>query len=599
MCLRCIQRIINNSESNWKGGRNEHLYEDENPPSLNKGTVEFSNLIFHSNDICEAIESIPNGASPGPDGISTILLKKLKSPLSRILCKILRNSIDTGDIPDILKQALIIPIFKGGSRLEACNYRPISLTSHIMKIFERVIRKSLVNYLECESKFSPNQHGSRSKRSTLSQLLQHHEEILKSLEDGNNVDCVYLDFAKAYDKVDHGVLLHKLKQVGIVGPIGRWIHNFLTNRKQQVMIKGRKSKISYLKSGVPQGSVLGPLLFLIYIGDIADNVDSEVLVYVDDSKIKKNINQTEDVEQFQNDLDTLYIWAQANNMKFNGEKFLVLRYGKNQELKENTSYFTENMNDVIMQVNKCRDLGIIMNDAGNFTDHIETVCTKVRQKIGWILRTFYTRDSNFLKHMFKTLVQPIIDYCSQLWAPNKGAQLKKIEDLLRTFTRQIPNIKHMNYWDRLKWLKMNSEQRRFERYRIIYVWKMLENLVPNCGVKVKSTGRTGRTLVVPTSKSKERESSFLIQGPKLFNSLPREIKDMSGCGLEKFKEALDNFLTEIPDEPPAPGLIPGACSVDALPSNSLLDQIPRSGRNPTLVENIHPCNSGILMHQDS
>ena len=138
--------------------------------------------------------------------------------------------------------------------------------------------------------------------------------------------------------------------------------NFLKGRSQEVMVKGRKFEEFPLTSGVPQGSVLGPLLFLIFIGDISEGVSASILLYVDDSKVKTKIQETKDVEALQVDLDKIYSWERANNMKFNGGKFLVLRYGMDQELKDNTIYFTGEMQDVITQVNQCRDLGIIMQD---------------------------------------------------------------------------------------------------------------------------------------------------------------------------------------------------------------------------------------------
>ena len=254
----------------------------------------------------------------------------------------------------------------------------------------------------------------------MSQLLQHQDEILQALEEGSNIDCIYLDFAKAYDKVDHGILIHKLKSLGIGGKIGKWILCFLAERKQQVLIRGRKSNISTLISGVPQGSVLGPLLFLIFIGDLSEGVSSSILVYVDDSKSKQKVNTPEDVEVHQENLNKIYQWEQDNNMEFNGGKFLVLRYGKNKELKENTLYFTRDMDQVIEQVNTWRDLGITMSDEASFDGQIEKVCKKVRQKCGWIQRTFYSRERNFMKHMFNTLMQPHLDYYSQLWYHPRG-----------------------------------------------------------------------------------------------------------------------------------------------------------------------------------
>ena len=264
----------------------------------------------------------------------------------------MKTSLNTGVIPSILKQSYIIPIHKGGSLSDPAQFRPISLTSHLMKTMERVMRKCLTNFLEVTNKLDPRQHGTRSGRSTLSQLLEHQDQILKALEAGDNIDCIYLDFAKAYDKVDHGILLKKMKMLGITGSLGRWILNFLSGRGQQTMVKGRKSETFPLISGVPQGSVMGPLLFLIFIGDISEGVSASILVYVDDSKVKSKVKSPEDVEVLQEELNKIYSWEQNNNMKFNGCKFLLLRYGKDENLKENTIFFTGGMQDIITQVDQ-------------------------------------------------------------------------------------------------------------------------------------------------------------------------------------------------------------------------------------------------------
>ena len=394
---------------------------DENVRSLTQ--VWFTHL-----HILDNLELLPNGASPGPDGVPTIILKRGKMPISRMLFNIMESSVNTGVIPQILKSAFITPVHKGGSMAEPSNFRPISLTSHVIKTFERVQRRGIVNFLELYRKMDPNQHGSREGRSTLSQLLEHHEEVIKILEEGDNVDSIYLDFLKAFDKCDHGILLYKIKKLGISGKLGVWLHSFLSNRTQTVMIKGQKSTSSVLKSGVPQGSVLGPILFLIYISDIGENVAASLKIYVDDSKVKKRIKNETDVEELQSQLEKMYSWETENNMKFNGKKFQVVRYGRNQDLKNETSYFTPEMEEIIERFTSLRDLGIILNEDGTFTDHIDHVCKKVRQKMGWILRTFSNRNNDFMKFTFNSLVQPHIDYCSQLWMPNKTGEMEKIEN---------------------------------------------------------------------------------------------------------------------------------------------------------------------------
>ena len=176
------------------------------------------------------------------------------------------------------------------------------MTSHLIKTLERIVRISLVRHLEIANKLNPSQHGFRSRRSCLSHLLEHHDQVLSSLEEGFNVDSIYLDFSKAFDKVDIGILCHKMKSLGITGTLAKWIHNFLTNRKQHILVNGTISKPSEVKSGVPQGTVLGPILFLILINDIDQEVSSKVSLFADDTRVMGPIQQEEDVENLQKDL---------------------------------------------------------------------------------------------------------------------------------------------------------------------------------------------------------------------------------------------------------------------------------------------------------
>ena len=403
---------------------------------------------------------------------------------------------------------------------------------------------------------------------------------MKALEDGDNLDTIYLDFSKAFNKCDHGIIFHKLKAMGIKGRVGRWLHSFLSGRFLQVLVSSRKSSKSSLGSGVPQGSVLGPVLFLIYISDIAEELLASTLVYVDDTKVKQKVKSEVDVELLQAELQKLYLWGKRNNMEFNGKKFQVIRYGKDTNLKEATESFAGEFEEVIERFASMKDLGVLINEDATSDDHIENICKKVRQKCGWISRTFYSREPGFMRHMFNTLVQPHIDYCSQLWMPQEGQNLEKIEKLLRDYTRKIPGMQDLNYWQRLSKLSMNSEQRRLERYQVIYIWKIMEGLTPNCGVTWSQTSeRNGRLCKIPPLKGARsvqtlRSQSFQVSGPRLFNSMPKNLKNMKGCGLEDFKVTLDAFLSHIPDEPKSTGLTPRATNqLSGKQTNSLIYQV--------------------------
>ena len=278
--------------------------------NINLEPPHLTDIHFDYMDIADAIEQLSGRSGPGPDGIPAILLKKAKITVSLILKNIFQHSMDTAEIPDILKLGFICPILKPEClRERAASWRPVSLTSHIIKTLERVLRRKIVSHLEDNNLMNPDQHGSRQRRSCLSQLLEHHDEILKMMEEGNNVDVIYTDFEKAFEKVDHLKLLQKMKkQLGIQGKIGKWIQNFLKRRKQQVLIEETKSEESKVTSGAVQGSVLGPIFFLIFISDMTKDVTANIKLFVDDAKVKDTINDEEDVEELQSNLDKLYDW---------------------------------------------------------------------------------------------------------------------------------------------------------------------------------------------------------------------------------------------------------------------------------------------------
>ena len=233
--------------------------------------------------------------------------------------------------------------------------------------------------------------------------------------------------------------------MGISGKLGNWLHNFLSDRKQYILANGVKSSQSEVTSGVPQGTVLGPILFLVLINDINKDVLSDVSLFADDTRIVKPVKDFDDVEDLQEDLETLYLWQDQNNMKFNGNKFELLRYGSNEDLKFSTNYLTPGAEELIDTKECLRDLGVMMSDDAKFTEHAYHVCSKFRQKYGWILRTFNCRKTFFLTFMWKPLVQGHIDYCSQLYFPSLSKEAELLEDLQKIYTKKIPEVQHMDY----------------------------------------------------------------------------------------------------------------------------------------------------------
>ena len=223
----------------------ETLNTDSTP--INK----LSDLKFIVNEIESAIDGLRSSSAPGPDGFPAILLKKCVTSIAIPLSIFWRKCVNESHIPECLKESIIAPLYKSGSKSCAANYRPVALTSHLIKVFEKIVKNHITEFLSDNNLLNPNQHGFRDGRSCLSELLDHYNEIINYLQFGTNVDVVYLDFAKAFDKVDHKTLLNKMQILGITGKMYDFVRDFLTNRKQSVIVNGVCSESVHVTSGVP------------------------------------------------------------------------------------------------------------------------------------------------------------------------------------------------------------------------------------------------------------------------------------------------------------------------------------------------------------
>ena len=541
----------------------ESVFINESIDTVNNNDLDshisLSEVIFTEEDIAASIKEIRTNAAAGPDEIPAVLLKNCVDHLKYPIFRLWKTSFDKGITPQNLKTGIISPIFKGGDRCEPQNYRPVSLTSHITKIFEKIMAKAITNFFETNNLFNEEQHGFRSGRSCLSQLLAHHNSIIEGLEDGSDVDVIYLDFAKAFDKVHHGILLNKLRRFGICGKVHRWLESFLCGRTQKVSVEGCLSDESAVTSGVPQGTVLGPILFLIHLIDIDKDVEHcRVSSFADDTRIVKTINTPEDRTLLQADLNRIYDWSCENKMKFNNDKFEMMSYPVRPEVQPTPSYHTQN-GHLIEAKNIVKDLGISLSKDANFTENIFEKIANAKRFVGWIMRTFHSRDELVMLTLFKTFVIPRIEYCCQLWNPYKAGEILEIESVQKNFTRKIAGMDDLNYWQRLESLELYSLERRRERYIIIYVWKIIHGLVPNVEgrnkIQIHTNERLGLKCKIPrriTSATDRiqscKDNNFFVRGPHLFNCLPKDIRECTE-NQDIFKRRLDTFLRKIPDQP--------------------------------------------------
>ena len=534
---------------------------------------------FSEKNIQEACAELNASSAAGADGVPAALLKNCRMELSKPLFIIWRASLDQGCIPADLLLVLISPVHKGGSRGLPKNYRPVALTSHIVKVFERVVRKALIDHLEKNGFLPDGQHGFRALRSTLTQLLSFWDTILDELEGGNGgVDIIYTDFSKAFDKVETGVLLHKIRDCGVSGKVGCWLSAFLDPccRQQAVGVDGTVSSLSPVISGVPQGTVLGPVLFLIHIRDIAASLSQGTTAtsFADDTRVQRGVQSEEDCSDLQADLDLIYQWAEDVNMHFNSDKFECLRFWPGSGNQPVFQYKGPDGKEIEIKKD-LRDLGVQISSDLNFKLHVEKTVAAASKLTGWGLRTFKRRSRSIMKCVWKSLIQPKIDYCSQLWSPGDQESISKLESIQRHFTSKVDGLEGLDYWERLINLQLYSQERRRERYMVIFLWKISQGLVKGYSVNFSSTGRRGRSIVPnsvvrssPAVVKRARESSLGVKGANIFNLLPAALRDMNTEHVEAFKANLDAYLSTVPDQPTVGG------RARAADSNSLLDQIP-------------------------
>jgi len=340
----------------------------------------------------------------GPDGLFPRYLSHIQDSLVIPLTMLFSKSFKEGRVPQDWKRANISPLFKSGARRKPENYRPVSLTSQISKLCEMIIKDALVAHLDKFSLLLDLQHGFRQGRSCLSNLLTFLDQITCWLDDGQGADAIFLDFAKAFDKVPHKRLLEKLRGHGVTGAALEWIKDWLRDRTQRVVIQGESSSWRPVSSGVPQGSVLGPVLFLIFINDLDLDLSCCTLKFADDSKIYGNIANRADADRLQTDVNSLITWSSTWQMPFNVSKCKVMHFGRHN--CANPFSYTMNGNP-LSAVSTERDLGIVISNDGKVNVQCTQACLKANRLLGMMKRTIVYKDPDVMVRLYKSLVRPL------------------------------------------------------------------------------------------------------------------------------------------------------------------------------------------------
>jgi len=430
-----------------------------------------SDISFTEEDVLNVLMKLRVDKADGPDELSARFLIQVREHIVYPLFTIFRKSLDEGFVPDDWKSANISPVFKKGNRNIADNYQPVSLTSQICKVFETIIRDSVVYYFEDNSLLLNSQHGFRKRRSCVTNLLTFIDKATGCLDSGEPVDTIFLDFAKAFDKVPHRRLALKLSAHGITGKLLQWIVTRLSDRKQRVCVNGRKSSWHLVLSGVPQGSVLGPLLFLIYINDLDDGIINWILKFADDTKIFGRVTSVDQHTQLQDDLNTLLQWSKDWQMLFNIDKCKVMHFGRNNLMMD---YTLDNKSLKVVQEEK--DLGIVISQDLKASAQCIQAYSKANRMLGVINRSIVFKSASTMLNLYKSVVRPHLEYCTVAWSPHYVKDKELLERAQRRFTRMIPELKDLPYAERLGKLNLWTLEERRVRADLIEVYKIVHRL---------------------------------------------------------------------------------------------------------------------------
>lgn len=526
-----------------------HVSTTPSPHQVFEGELDQDTINLTLEKVSNKLKALDPNTSMGPDGVHPNLLKSCPS-LSFPIYLIYQKSLATSQLPKEWKRSNIVPIFKKGSRYSPLNYRPISLTSICCKTLERFITEALYNFLDMNNLFSDHQYGFRHGRTVDDQLLLVYDNVTAWLDAGYIVDVVLFDFSKAFDIVSHPILIDKLKLLGIKGPLLSWIADFLQGRTMHVTISGCTSAPKEVLSGVPQGSVLGPLLFLVYINFLPSYIHSNCKIFADDMKMYLKLRQDSSLATYsdiiQRDIETVYKVANSWGLRFNTDKCAVLRCQRGYvDLNDISSIYHMNNTD-LSTVPTHKDLGIIVDNTLKFHSHISTTVRKAAGLANNLLKSTLCRDSDFMLSLYISHIRPLLEFGSTVWNTGYQGDLKLLESVQRRWTKEVYGLSDLSYGDRLKNLNLYSVKGRLLRADLIKMWKIFNNQSPikpsDLFIPAYLSFTRGHRFKIakPHTSIECRRRFFSVRIIDIWNSLPDDL--VSSNSLESYKKYLHMHL---------------------------------------------------------
>jgi hypothetical protein len=506
-----------------------------------RNTAAFTDIEFSEELVLEKLRGLDKTKSPGPDRITASVLKTCADILCRPLSMLFGQSFDSGVLPSDWRTAIICPIFKKGDKFDPGNYRPVSLTSLVVKIMESIIYDTTIKFLVKHHVIPDNQHGFMPGKSITSNLLCCLSDWTKLLDLGRSLDVVYFDFAKAFDRVPRKLLLFKLQHIGIRGSLFYWLDAFLSDRTFKVKVGGVLSTSEKVISGVPQGSVLGPLLFIVYTADVKYNVRSSWVMYADDMKI---YNDSLNYQMLSNDISNISKWASDWQLPLNIGKCTVLHIGVKNPCH---GYYLGGVE--LLKSSSCLDLGVLVTSNLSWSEHTSYVVKRANKIVYLLSKTFTKTTLAVTAKLIKSYVRPVLEFGHGVWAPNLKRDIDLLESVQRRATRIPFGRNRPEYSERISIMNLPLLSDRRKRGDVILVHQALTG-DKNSSIKhlfpLNDGGRTrGHDLKLAKDnfRTSARQNFITNRVFDVWNSLPVEVvTSKTPLG---FKSRYDSYVTSV------------------------------------------------------
>ena len=514
---------------------------------LSEGTL--TSIDISLDDVLDQILALDITKSYGSDGVSPRFLKEGGNAIALVLKSLFKLSLEHKTFPSLWKQANVTPIHKKESKEDVNNYRPVSILSTVAKLFERIIFKHIYNHFRDNQLISCFQSGFLPGHSTVTQLLEVYHQFCQTIDRNHEIRVIFLDITKAFDKVWHKGLLFKLKQCGIDGELLDWFNSYLTRRMQRVVINGQASEWGEISAGVPQGSVLGPILFLIYINDMCSNVKNcNIRLFADDTCLFTEVkDRAESVRKIEADLDRIYNWSKQWLVSFSPSKTrsLLISNRPDRHLSPPVRF-----NDtVVEEVLNHKYLGMIFSSDLRWNKHIDEVVIKARKRLSAMSPLKFKLNRWSLQMIYNGFVLPVMEYANVVWAGAYDSQICKLEkihvDGMRIVSGATARSSIGRLYEELSWLSIRD---RCNNAMIVMFFKMKADLTPLylsqlLPVQANDTSyllRNTCNIRTPFTRLETFRRSFIPSAVRLWNRLDKNVREESTINGFKFAIRSEN-----------------------------------------------------------